>query len=537
MSKIINPVLPGFHPDPSILRVDDDYYIAVSTFEWFPGVQIYHSKDMVNWRLLTYPLTRESQLNMIGNMNSGGVWAPCLNYSDGLFYLIYTDVKSRMGAFKDTHNYMVTAENIEGPWSEPIYLNSSGFDPSLFHEDDGTKWLVNMIWDHRKGTNSFAGIALQQYSVEEKKLVGPVKNIFKGSSIGLTEAPHIYKRNGYYYLITAEGGTWYTHAVTVARSRSLFGPYQLDPKNPILTSNQDELDQLQKGGHGSLVETQNGEWYMAHLCGRPVVDKKCILGRETAIQKCYWTEDDWIIVEGGPYPQLVVEAPDLPAHPFEQESNYDDFNGNTLKKYWNSLRRAFSEDWVSLIERPGYLRLKGGESMQSMHHQSLLARRLESFYIEAETALEFKPENFQQMAGLIVYYDTDDYVYLRVTDHEQYGKCLGIIETKHGNYDELLKEDIPLTANSTTLKARIENEWLQFSFADGQGKWQSIGPKIDISHLSDDDADYIRFTGTFVGVCVQDLSGQALNADFEYFDYKEYRNVKDYAKARSSLEV
>ncbi|MRH42773.1 family 43 glycosylhydrolase [Aquibacillus halophilus] len=521
MTKIINPVLPGYHPDPSILRVEDDYYIAVSTFEWFPGVQIYHSKDMVNWRLLTYPLTRTSQLNMIGNPNSGGVWAPALSYSDGLYYLIYTDVKSRMGAFKDTHNYLVTAENIEGPWSEPVYLNSSGFDPSLFHEEDGSKWVVNMIWDHRKGTNSFAGIAFQEYSVEEQKLVGEIKNIFKGSELGLTEAPHIYKRNGYYYLITAEGGTWYTHAVTVARSKTLSGPYEIDPTNPILTSNQDDLTQLQKAGHGSFVETQNGEWYLAHLCGRPVVDKKCILGRETAIQKCYWTEDDWIRVEGGNHPKLEVEAPNLKQHPFELEPNHDDFTAKAFKKYWNSLRRPFTEDWVSLTERPGFLRLIGEESMNSVHHQSLVARRLESFNVEVETAVEFDPVNFQQMAGLIACYDTDDYVYLRVTQHEQHGKCLGIIESKHGKYDELLDEDIPLTADSTKLKATIDNEWLQFFYAEGNGDWQKIGSKIDISHLSDDDADYIRFTGTFVGVCAQDLSGQSLHADFEYFDYQE----------------
>src|SRR5690606_34497577 len=228
-----NPILPGFHPDPSILRVEDDYYIAVSTFEWYPGVQIYHSKDLINWRLIGQPLTRSSQLNLIGNIDSGGVWAPCLSYSDGLFYLVYTDVKTRIGAFKDCHNYLVTSESIEGPWSEPIYLNSSGFDPSFFHDDDGRKWLVNMIWDFRKGHNSFAGIALQEYSPEEKKLVGPIRNIFTGSELGFTEAPHLYKRNGYYYLMTAEGGTWYTHAVTVARAKSLFGPYEIDPTNPI----------------------------------------------------------------------------------------------------------------------------------------------------------------------------------------------------------------------------------------------------------------------------------------------------------------
>ncbi|WP_077622571.1 glycoside hydrolase family 43 protein [Sediminibacillus massiliensis] len=523
MKKITNPILPGYHPDPSILRVGDDYYIATSTFEWFPGVQIHHSKDMINWRLLTYPLTRSSQLNMIGNIDSGGVWAPALSYSekDGLFYLIFTDVKSRTGAFKDTHNYLVTAQNIEGPWSEPVYLNSSGFDPSLYHEEDGTKWLVNMIWDFRKGTNSFAGIALQQYSPEEKKLVGPIRNIFKGSNIGLTEAPHLYKRNGYYYLLTAEGGTWYTHAVTVARSTSLFGPYEIDPANPILTSNQEDLSELQKAGHGSLVETQTGEWYMAHLCGRPVVDKKCILGRETALQKCYWTDDDWLRVEGGPHPQTEVEAPNLEEHPFDPENNYDDFSEDTLKKYWNSLRRPFTEDWVSLTERPGYLRLTGGESMQSTHYQSLLARRLENFHADIETEVEISPDHFQQMAGLIVYYDTDDYVYLRVTHHEELGKCLGIIESKYGKYDELLDNDIPLNASSVKLKATIDNQWLQFFYTEFENEWKEIGGKIDIGHLSDDDADYIRFTGTFVGVCSQDLSGQKKPSFFRYFHYKE----------------
>ena len=170
---------------------------------------------------------------MAGNIDSGGVWAPCLSYDDGLFYLIYTDVKSRGGAFKDTHNYLVTAEDINGPWSDP-YLNSSGFDPSLYHEEDGSKWLVNMIWDHRKGTNSFAGIALQEYSVEEKRLVGPVENIFKGTELGLTEAPHIYKRNGFYYLITAEGGTGYKHAVTISPLLKIIGHMKRIPKIQFL---------------------------------------------------------------------------------------------------------------------------------------------------------------------------------------------------------------------------------------------------------------------------------------------------------------
>ncbi|SDM23446.1 glycoside hydrolase family 43 protein [Sediminibacillus halophilus] len=525
--QIDNPILPGFHPDPSILRVGDDFYIAVSTFEWFPGVQIYHSRDLLHWELLTHALTRDSQLQMIGNVNSGGVWAPCLSYSDGVFYLLFTDVKSRKGAFKDTHNYLVTAEKITGPWSEPIYLNSSGFDPSLFHDEDGKKWLLNMIWDHRKGKNSFAGIALQQFSLEENKLVGPVWNIFSGTELGATEAPHLYKKDGYYHLMTAEGGTSYDHAVTMARSESITGPYQLDPGNPILTSDKSKVDELQKAGHGSLVETQAGEWYLAHLCARPVTNNKCILGRETGLQKCYWTDDGWLRVKGGPNPQWLVSGPDIELAPVELESNHDDFQEKELKRYWNALRQPFSEEWLSLKERDGYLRLKGGESLSSLHRQSLLARRLESFHITAETAVDFQPETFQQMAGLIVYYDTDDYVYLRISHDEQLGKCLGVLYTKHGIYDELLPEDIALPEKSLYyLRVEIHRENLQFSYSLDKKTWNVIGHEVDFSHLADDatELNSLRFTGTFVGMCCQDLSGGKHVADFDHFIYTELDN-------------
>lgn len=199
--RIQNPVLKGFNPDPSICRVGDDYYIATSTFEWFPGVQIHHSKDLVNWRLVSHPLNRISQLNMLGNPDSGGVWAPDLSYSDGKFWLIYSDVKVVEGnTWKDGANYLVTCDTIDGEWSDPIYMNSSGFDPSLFHDEDGRKWFVNMMWDQRTYHHKFYGIVLQEYSHEEKRLIGEQKVIFKGTELGLTEAPHLYKINGYYPL-------------------------------------------------------------------------------------------------------------------------------------------------------------------------------------------------------------------------------------------------------------------------------------------------------------------------------------------------
>ncbi|WP_078553777.1 glycoside hydrolase family 43 protein [Bacillus alkalicellulosilyticus] len=532
MPKITNPVLPGFNPDPSIIRVKDDYYIATSTFEWFPGVQIHHSRDLVHWELLTHPLSKQSQIDMIGNPDSGGVWAPCLSYDNGTFYLIYTDVKSHSGGFKDTHNYLVTASDIMGPWSEPIYLNSSGFDPSLFHDDDGRKWLVNMVWDHRKGKNSFGGILLQQYSVEESRLIGPIQNIFKGTALGLTEAPHLYKKDGYYYLMTAEGGTRLKHAVTMARSRSIDGPYEVDPTNPILTSYEKPELTLQKAGHGSLVETQTGEWYLAHLCGRPLKpSENCNLGRETALQKCYWTEDGWLRIVGGEA-QVEVEAPDLPTHAFPPVAAKDDFNEENLSIHFNSLRFPLEEDWVTLKERPGYLRLFGRESLNSVHHQSLIARRQQAFKATAETVVEFKPENFQQMAGLVYYYNTKNYYYLHISHDEEIGKCLGILSSNRGLYDEPVDERISIEGvERYYLKAVLSYSDLQFYYSHDGEEWTAIGPVLDASTISDENAEinvngYFLgqgFTGAYIGMCVQDLSGQKKHADFDYFKYEEMK--------------
>jgi xylan 1,4-beta-xylosidase len=312
MTMIRNPILPGFNPDPSICRAGEDYYIATSTFEWYPGVQIHHSRDLANWRLVRRALDRASLLYMRGEPDSCGVWAPCLSHADGRFWLVYTDVKRFEGSFKDAHNYITTAAAIEGPWSDPFYVNSSGFDPSLFHDDDGRKWFVNMIWDHRAGARAdlrdpaFAGILLQQWDVGSGKLIGAAKTIFAGSPHGLVEGPHLFKRNGWYYLTTAEGGTGYDHAVTMARSRRIDGPYELHPKVHLLTSKDAPDTALQRAGHGQIVETPDGQVYHTHLCSRPLKGlKRSPLGRETAMQKCVWRDEGWLyLVESGQVPGL-----------------------------------------------------------------------------------------------------------------------------------------------------------------------------------------------------------------------------------------
>lgn len=525
MKSIINPVLRGFNPDPSILRVGDDYFIATSTFEWFPGVQIHHSKDLINWRLIARPLNRVSQLDLKGASSSEGVWAPCLSYDNGVFYLIYTNLRLWTYAGpRDLDNYLVTTTDITGEWSEPIYLNSSGFDPSLFHDDDGRKWLVNQLWDHRVGKNKFAGIVLQEYSPEEKRLVGPITNIFEGTELGLVEAPHIYKRNGYYYLMTAEGGTTFRHAVTFARSRNIEGPYELHPENPILTSWTDANLELQRAGHGSLVETQNGEWYMAHLCGRPLPNRgRCILGRETALQKMVWREDDWLYLEaGGNHPQVVVPAPDLEEVKWEEEPVRDDFDNTELNIHFQTLRMPLGEEFHSLTERPGFLRLRGSGSLGSRFHQSFIARRQQAFCYTATTVVEFEPDTFQQMAGLTAYYDTNNFYYLHITWHEEKGKIIDIVKKDAGIFDEPISEKISIEGwERVYLRVDVDYHLLQFSYSKDGKNWIKIGTTFDASILSDEYTVPNRFTGAFVGICCQDLSGQRRAADFDFFEYLE----------------
>ena len=258
---IENPILRGFNPDPSICRVGADYYIATSTFEWYPGVHIHHSTDLVNWRLGVRSLRRASQLDMRGNPDSCGVWAPCLSFADGRFWLVCMDVKRFDGAFKDAHNDIVTCPTFEGEWPDPVCVTSSGFDPSLFHDDDGRKWFLNMRWNHRgKGTglnpahDYFDAIEMPEWH-SETGLSGEAFTNHAGTTLGLTEAPHVFKLGGWYYLNVAEGGTGYDHAVTMARSRDIRGPYETHPQQHLMTTRFAPDSALQRVGHGQYVET------------------------------------------------------------------------------------------------------------------------------------------------------------------------------------------------------------------------------------------------------------------------------------------
>ena len=533
MPTVLNPILTGFHPDPSICRVGGDYYIATSTFEWFPGVRIHHSRDLAHWRLLGHALDRVSQLDMKGCQNSGGVWAPCLTHADGKFWLVFTNVRHHMaGVVMDTPNFLVTADHIEGPWSEPVFLNSSGFDPSLFHDDDGRKYIVQMQMGEAFTSVRFDGIIIQELDAQSMTLVGKPVKIWAGSSIGITEGPHLLKKDGWYYLITAEGGTAMRHAVSVCRSRELTGPYELHPENPVLTAFGDDLSNLKSTGHGCFVETPAGEWFTVHLCHRPLQrpgrlvmereeSKSAPLGRETCIQKLRWDDDGWPrLAHGGQSPMVRVEV-DLPTHTWPVETLRDDFDGPGLNPHFQTLREPPFGDWCSFTRRPGWISLRGRDSLASCYDQSLIARRLQHFKAIAETCLSFHPENFKQAAGLIAYYDRLHYHYLRVTSAGGGKIKIGVVSSENTKASRHEVAELPADAGDRIfLRMENDREWLRFAWSLDGERWNEVDRVFEATMLGDWVSPHSNFTGTFWGVCCQDLSDRSAWASFDYFDYR-----------------
>ena len=518
---IKNPVLTGFHPDPSIIYYNGTFYIATSTFEYFPGVKITASTDLANWETVCYPLDSYRLLDMRGNAKSCGIWAPCLTYNDGLFYLVYTDSKNWCRKpYKDTHNYITTAKDIKGPWSDPIYINSSGFDPSLFHDDDGKKYFVNMEWDYRKINDGeegkqFSGILLTELDpVTLKPISEPVK-IYKGTDRLLVEAPHIYKKDGYYYLFTAEGGTQYEHTQTVARSKEIYGVYENHPNLYLICAKEAykrrSEGKLQKTGHGSIAQAKDGRWWFAFLCGRPLDGTEyCPLGRETSVNEIIW-KDDW------PYLKNGTQVADV------EFEGYGEQNAPEAVEYDFSSER-FKLDFQTPRTYPKYsvenrsLRLYGGDSPVSDFSQGMLVRRQMDFNFEAQTCLTLHGSNFQQMAGLVYRYDERTHYYLRVTHDDDAKLTLGLICMDAWNFSMPISE-IPLNNEKVYMRLTVSGKSGKFSYSTDGNKYTEIPYNIDVTTLSDDYADPLGFTGAFVGMLSVDMRDKTSYADFHSFKY------------------
>ncbi|MFJ4027584.1 glycoside hydrolase family 43 protein [Paenarthrobacter sp. NPDC089989] len=532
-AKIQNPVLRGFNPDPSIVRRGNDYYMATSTFEWFPAVQIHHSKDLANWELVGHAV-EDDRIDLRGVPASGGVWAPCLSVdpTTGRFYLVFSIMKSQVAEVFDVDNYVIWADDISGPWSEPLYLTSVGFDASLFHDDDGSKWLVTLEWETRDGREHPGWIVIQSFDAASGHVGDPIRINHGVTDRGAAEGPHLYKKDEYYYLMTAEGGTGFGHGVCLARSKVVEGPYEPDPKSPFITSwplpyfgrdNRAYLREeyfnpatrLQKAGHGSLVETPDGDWYVAHLSSRTLPGTKLSpLGRETSLQNVTWTDDGWLRLqaEGNLASETYTVRETAPGNPSGNLATT--FDGG-LTRQFASLRGPASPLWCQ-TGKDG-LQLVGRDSLFSRFDPSLIATRLCEFNADAETLLRFNPIHFSQTAGLTIYYDNLNFAYARLTWDEARGShVVGVVLARGGQKFEFpLEEKTVESKQDIRLRAEIRAGNVQFWFAPEGQSWATLGSPIDISHLSDEMAG--GFTGTFVGMAATDGVRKTRTATFRAF--------------------
>lgn len=539
---IKNPILPGFNPDPCICRKGEDYYMAVSSFEWFPGIPVYHSKDLKNWELYSHVLTDDVDVDLKKLPSAKGIWAPCLTYceKEDLFYVVYGVMNSMNARYFDVDNYLITAKDIKGPWSEPVYIHSSGFDASILHDDDGRKYIVSLEWETREGYEKPGAICMVEYSSEKKEIVGYPKRIWSGGTDrGCIEAPHLTKRGDYYYIMCAEGGTGYGHSVTMGRAKEVWGPYEGDPTNPILTSipgdfyerhDPDHLKPkyfnpesvLQKSGHGSYVETQLGEVYLVHHTARPFVPElRCTLGRETAIQKMKWTDDGWLrMYDDLNLAKEYVAESKLPEYKVPQIPNFDDFDGEELGLQYYAPRIAPSS-FADVKARPGFVRIRGQESRCSLNKVSILARKLTSVYAKVTTKMEFKPEVHQHSAGLIMYYDNMNYIYLRKYYSETLGQsALSIIHLENGEKTEFLNTRISVDECPIYLRLNVEGRQSYFEWSYDGEAYNKIGKVFDTTKFSDEYCKYGEFTGTFVGMTCADRVLHKHYADFDFFNYE-----------------
>lgn len=538
-----NPIFPGFNPDPCICKAGDDYFVIVSSFEWMPALPIYHSKDLKNWELYTHVIRSEEQADIRKLPSAKGIWAPCLTYceEEKLFYVIYGVMNSMNARYFDVDNYLITASDIKGPWSEPIYLHSAGFDASILHDNNGKKYIVSLEWETREGYEKPGAVCIAEYSPVEKKIIGYPKRFWQGGTDrGCIEAPHLYKRKGFYYIMCAEGGTGYGHSVTMGRSENVWGPYEKDPMNPIVTSIPGEFNErkdpdhlkpkyynpesmLQKSGHGSYVENELGEVYLVHLTARPFVPElRCTLGRETAMQKMMWTDDGWLrMADQSNLAKESFEESKLPEYPMPQIPDFDDFNSDTLGIQYYAPRIS-PESFTDVKARPGYVRIRGQESRTSLNKVSILARKLTSVNAVITTKMEFKPEIYQHSAGLILYYDNMNYINLRKYYSQTLGQsAISVIQLENGTRTEYLDTRIPVKDVPLYFRLRIENRKTFFEWSYDGEEYFRIGKEFDTTKFSDEYCKYGEFTGTFVGMTCADRMFHQHYADFDFFEYED----------------
>lgn len=476
-----NPIIKGFNPDPSICRVGEDFYLVTSTFEYFPGIPVYHSRDLVNWRQIGNCIERPEQLPLEQAKSSGGVWAPTIRYDDGVFYVTAT--------FDGMGNFIVKSTNPATGWSDPLWTDFGGLDPSIFLENGEMYYCANDCG--ARELRGGEGISMAKIDRETGEIIGKVKRIWQGIGGGWLEAPHIYHIGEYYYIITAEGGTNSNHMVTAGRSKSIWGPYELCPENPILTNRNDTSRQVNCSGHADLFEDGHGNWWVVHLGTRPVQGMSS-LGRETFLMPVTW-EDGWPKVGADKKCHLCMEGPLLAAQKPDNKWNCD-FFGDTMELQWLYRRIPSLGNYIrrdgSLELKPSKFTLRDAEGSPTF-----IALRPRDNEFTAEAECEFVSCEDGAAAGLVVYLSEQFMcrIFVRQSQNQKYvavGGWMGNMEL--GLYQQQLETDKPIKFKIVSDK---ENYYFYYHVDDRE----VLASKIPTRFFSCEIAGKC-FTGALIGL-------------------------------------
>jgi alpha-N-arabinofuranosidase len=499
-----NPILPGWNSDPSICTNGEDYFMVTSTFSYFPGVPLFHSKDLVNWKQVSYVLDRESQLPLKGQKTSAGIFAPAISYNPAnqTYYMITTNVGAG--------NFFVKTKDPFGKWSEPIWLKDvRGIDPSFFFDDNGHAYILNN--DEPEGKAMYDGhraIWIQEFDVNTDKAFGPRKVLINGGihfeekPIWI-EGPHMYKIKGKYFLMDAEGGTSVNHSEVILTGTDPMGEFKPCEKNPILTQrhlNPNRKEPITCAGHADLVQTKAGDWWAVFLACRPIDGKFENLGRETFLLPVRWTEDGYpFMTEGDETIPMIVQKKDAVRQADAKMGNFESnesFDGSTLGLDWLTLRTP-AKELYSLTETPGFLTLKSADTNASeTNTPAFVGRRMQHHKFESTTSLDFNPVDEKEAAGMLLYKDELHQYFLSVSKSGK-GRKVSVVKISKEGSQVVGSQDIK-KGKPVQLKVVSKGTTYDFYYSLGNNKWVAVATDVDARYLST--ANSWGFTGTTIGL-------------------------------------
>ena len=505
-----NPVLPGFYPDPSVCRVGKDYYLVTSSAEYFPGIPVFHSLDLIHWEQIGHCLTRASQIPLTNVPPSGGIWAPTIRYHEGIFYVASTNVTGH-------GNFYVTATDPAGEWSEPIWVDMGGIDPSLTF-DKGHVYLTTNLG----ASDGRSGISQAEINPETGKLISEIRFLWTGTGGRAAEAPHLYAIGGWYYLMIAEGGTQFTHMETIARSKSPWGPFESCTHNPILTNIPVQTPGVHCIGHGDLVEDANGNWWMVHLGIRLARRYMSHIGRETFLSAVSWNDDGWPVVNGNKCVSLDSCGHDLVQFPVPHEISLDHFDGESLAYCWNYLRNPHRECYC-LAQRKSCLTLYGNSfDISDLESPALLVRRQRYFCCRIRAKMDFCPQKENQEAGILIL--ATNLFYYKLSKRLMNGQSFICVEKRADDFCQIAA-CVPAPAGEVTLHIEATRSHYHFYYS---GDHEPIYLASASTRFLACEVIGRSFTGVYVGMFATGKGQPCMPpAYFDYFSLEETKEAPD----------